>query len=289
MISALNQLVDLVERHLAEELDVDGLAASLGTTEYHLRRMFSSLAGMPLSEYVRRRRMTVAAAAVVRGEEDLLSIAVRHGYGSGEAFGRAFRAVHGAGPGDVRRDGGPLRTQPQLRFRLTVEGTHPMDTRLADRLAFRLAGHAARVPLIHQGVNPHIQQHIAALPQEEHLRLKALSDTEPRGLLQVSDGVDPDAREGSELTYLHGVALARDTPVPDGLDTIEVPAGMWAVFRISGPYPQALQTTWAATATEWFPSNPWRLRPGPSIVAFLERADDVSTATCELWLPVEPA
>ncbi|MFJ9797662.1 GyrI-like domain-containing protein [Streptomyces sp. NPDC101145] len=289
MISALNQLVDLVERHLAEEPDVDGLAASLGTTEYHLRRMFSSLAGMPLSEYVRRRRMTVAAAAVVRGEEDLLSIAVRHGYGSGEAFGRAFRAVHGAGPGDVRRDGGPLRTQPQLRFRLTVEGTHPMDTRLADRPAFRLAGHAARVPLIHQGVNPHIQQHIAALPQKEHLRLKALSDTEPRGLLQVSDGVDPDAREGSELTYLHGVALARDTPVPDGLDTIEVPAGMWAVFRISGPYPQALQTTWAATATEWFPSNPWRLRPGPSIVAFLERADDVSTATCELWLPVEPA
>ncbi|CAL9619077.1 AraC family transcriptional regulator [Streptomyces sp. enrichment culture] len=289
MISALNQLVDLVERHLAEELDLDGLAASLGTTEYHLRRMFSSLAGMPLSEYVRRRRMTVAAAAVVRGEEDLLSIAVRHGYGSGEAFGRAFRAVHGAGPGDVRRDGGPLRTQPQLRFRLTVEGTHPMDTRLADRPAFWLAGHAARVPLIHQGVNPHIQQHIAALPQEEHLRLKALSDTEPRGLLQVSDGVDPDAREGSELTYLHGVALARDTPVPDGLDTIEVPAGMWAVFRISGPYPQALQTTWAATATEWFPSNPWRLRPGPSIVAFLERADDVSTATCELWLPVEPA
>ncbi|MFJ6996528.1 GyrI-like domain-containing protein [Streptomyces sp. NPDC003090] len=289
MISALNQLVDLVEQHLAEELDLDGLAASLGTTEYHLRRMFSSLAGMPLSEYVRRRRMTVAAAAVVRGEEDLLTIAVRHGYGSGEAFGRAFRAVHGAGPGDVRRDGGPLRTQPQLRFRLTVEGTHPMDTRLADRPAFRLAGHAARVPLIHQGVNPHIQQHIAALPQEEHLRLKALSDTEPRGLLQVSDGVDPDAREGSELTYLHGVASARDTPVPDGLDTIEVPAGMWAVFRISGPYPQALQTTWAATATEWFPSNPWRLRPGPSIVAFLERADDVSTATCELWLPVEPA
>ncbi|MDT3728385.1 AraC family transcriptional regulator [Streptomyces sp. DSM 41972] len=289
MISALNQLVDLVEEHLAEELDVHGLAGALGTTEYHLRRMFSSLAGMPLSEYVRRRRMTVAAAAVVRGEEDLLSIAVRHGYGSSEAFGRAFRAVHGVGPGDVRRDGGPLRTQPQLRFRLTVEGSIPMDTRLVDRPVFRLAGHAARVPLIHQGVNPHIQEHIAALPQEEHLRLKALGDTEPEGLLQVCDDLDPDGREGSELTYLHAVALARDTPVPDDLDVIEVPAGRWAVFRTSGPHPQALQKTWAATATEWFPAHPWRLRPGPSIVAVLERADDFSTATCELWLPVEPA
>jgi AraC family transcriptional regulator len=289
MISALNRLVDLVEQHLTAELDVTGLAGTLGTTEYHLRRMFSSLAGMPLSEYVRRRRMTVAAADVVRGEDDLLSIAVRHGYGSTEAFGRAFRAVHGAGPGEVRRDGGPLRTQPQLRFRLTVEGSIPMDTRIIDRPAFRLVGHAARVPLVHQGVNPHIQQHITALPQPEHGRLKALSDTEPSGLLQVSDDLDPDAAEGSELTYLHGVAVAQDTPAPADLDSIGVPAGRWAVFRTAGPHPQALQEAWAATATEWFPSNPWRLRPGPSIVAIRERADDFSTATCELWLPVEPA
>ncbi|MFF5179519.1 GyrI-like domain-containing protein [Micromonospora sp. NPDC000316] len=289
MIAALNRLVDLVEEHLTEELDVNGLARSLGTTEYHLRRMFSSLAGMSLSEYVRRRRMTVAAADVVRGEGDLLSIAVRHGYGSTEAFGRAFRAVHGASPGDVRRDGGPLRSQPQVKFRLTVEGSIPMDTRIVDRPAFRLAGHAARVPFIHQGINPHIQQHISGLPMEAHLRLKALSDTDPAGLLQVSDNVEPDAAEGSELTYLHGVAVSRDTPIPDDLDAIEVPAGRWAVFRTSGPHPQALQDTWAATATEWFPSNPWRLRPGPSIVAILDRADDFSTATCELWLPVEPA
>jgi len=289
VISALNRLVDLVEEHIAEEFDVRGVAAEVGTTGYHLRRMFSSLAGMPLSEYVRRRRMTLAAADVVRGEDDLLTIAVRHGYGSTEAFGRAFRAVHGAGPGEVRREGGPLRTQPQLRFHLTVEGSVPMDTRLIDRPAFRLIGHAARVPLIHHGVNPHIQEHITALPPEEHPRLKALGDTEPGGLLQVSDDVDPDGREGTELTYLHGVAVSRDTPAPEDLDAIEVPAGKWAVFRTAGPHPQALQTTWAATATEWFPSNPWRLRPGPSIVAVLERADDFSTASCELWLPVEPA
>ncbi|MEU7632877.1 AraC family transcriptional regulator [Nocardia sp. NPDC049220] len=289
MISALNQLVDLVEEHLTEEFDVDGLARALGTTEYHLRRMFSSLAAMPLSDYVRRRRMTVAAADVIRGEDDLLSVAVRHGYGSTEAFGRAFRAVHGAGPSDVRRDGGPLRTQPQLRFRLTVEGNTPMDTRIVDRPAFRLVGHAARVPLIHQGINPHIQAHISALPQEEHLRLKALGDADPGGLLQVCDDLDPDGAEASELTYLHGVAVYRDTPTPDDLDAIDVPAGKWAVFHTAGPHPQALQQTWAATATDWFPSTPWRLRPGPSIVTVLERADDFSTATCELWLPVEPA
>ncbi|MEV0674984.1 AraC family transcriptional regulator [Actinosynnema sp. NPDC050436] len=289
MIAALNRLVDLVEEQLGEELDVDRLAKAVGTTGYHLRRMFSSLAGMTLSEYVRRRRMTVAAADVVRGRDDLLGIAVRFGYGSTEAFGRAFRAVHGAGPGEVRRHGGPLRTQPQLRFRLTVEGSVPVDTRIVERPAFRLIGHATRVPLIHRGVNPHIQRHVAALPPEEHARLKSLSAMEPAGLLQVCDDLDPDGVEGSELTYLHGVAVPGETSAPADLDAVEVPAGRWAVFRTSGPYPETLQNAWAATATEWFPSNPWRSRPGPSIVAVLDRAADFSTATCELWLPVEPA
>ncbi len=288
MISELNRLMEHIEAHLSDDLDVAGMGRALGTTEYHLRRMFSSLAGMPLSEYVRRRRMTVAAADVVAGAP-LLDVAVRFGYGSAEAFGRAFRAVHGASPAHVREHGGPLRTQPQLRLRLTVEGNTTMDTRITERPAFRLVGHTARVPLIHEGTNAHIQQFIASLPASEHERLKALGDTEPAGLLQVSADVDPDYAEGSELTYLHGVALAADSAAPADLDVIEVPAGTWAVFRVSGPYPAAVQEAYAASASEWFPSNPWRLRPGPSIVAVLDRAADFSTATVELWMPIERA
>lgn len=288
MIAILNRVVEYVELNLNADIDIDALASSLGTTEYHVRRMFSSLAGMPLSEYIRRRRMTVAAADL-RGTDSLLDIATRYGYGSAEAFGRAFRAVHGVSPGDVRRDGGPLRSQPQLRFRLTVEGNTPMDSRITDRPAFRLIGHAARVPLIHRGPNPHIQSHIAALPLTEHERLKSLNSIDPAGLLQVSADVDPDYTEGSELTYLHGVAVDGDASVPADLDVIDVPAGAWIVFQVSGDYPAALQATWAATATDWFPSNPWRLRPGPSIVSVLDRTADFTTATCELWLPIEPA
>jgi DNA gyrase inhibitor GyrI len=79
----------------------------------------------------------------------------------------------------------------------------------------------------------------------------------------VNADVDPDYTERSELTYLHGVAVSEGTPVPEDLDAIEVPAGTWAVFRTAGPYPAALQSTWAATAADWFPSNPWRLEARP--------------------------
>ena len=289
MIAGLNSVVDAIESRLESEpsasFDVVGLAHGLGTTEHRLRRMFASLAGMPLSEYVRRRRMSLAAADLVGGDERLLDLAVRYGYGSTEAFGRAFRAVHGAAPGDVRRAGGPLRTQPRIRVHLTVQGGHPMDTRITDLPAFRLVGHARTVPLVHEGVNPAIAEHVAAIPLEETVRLKGLNDIEPAGVLAVSDGLDPDRVEGSEFTYLHGVASTAEV---DGLDVVDAAAGTWAVFRSEGPHPAALQKAWSATATEWFPSHPWRLRPGPEIVATIAFDPEAATATCELWLPVEP-
>lgn len=285
MIGTLNALIDRVEAGASDDFDVAAFAREHGTTEYHLRRMFSTLAGMPLSEYVRRRRMTLAGAELAAGAANVLDVAVRHGYGSVEAFGRAFRSVHGISPVDARREGGPLRTQPTLRFRLSVEGSTPMDVTITTLPELILAGHATEVPLIHTGVNPHIQERIAAIPAAEHARLKALGDAQPAGILAVTADVDPDAPEGSPLTYLHGVALQESTPVPDDLDRIRLDGGSWAVFASSGPFPETLQNLWAATATEWFPSNPWRLRPGPSIVRYLEFSG--THASCELWLPVE--
>ncbi|WP_232717586.1 AraC family transcriptional regulator [Gordonia metallireducens] len=287
MIGTLNALIDLVDRNTDEPIDLAGFARSHGTTEYHLRRMFASLAGMPFSEYVRRRRMTLAATDLVSSDNGLLDLAVRYGYSSVEAFGRAFRSVHGVSPSDVRAHGGPFATQAVLRFRLTVEGSRPMDVTITDRPAFVLAGHAAQVPLIYEGVNPHIQQHIASIAPDEHARLKSLNGTQPAGILAVTDGSEPDATEGTSITYLHGVALQADSTVPEDLSSIPVSAGAWATFRSSGPFPQTLQETWAATATEWFPSNPWRLRPGPTFVRYLELTG--SHADAEIWMPVERA
>lgn len=287
MIAVLNALVGAVELNHDEALDLAAFAREHGTTQYHLRRMFAALAGVPFSEYVRRRRMTLAAADLLREDATVLDVAVRYGYGSAEAFGRAFRAVHGLGPAELRRHGGPLSTQPLLRFRLTVEGSVPMDVTITDRPAFTLAGHAAQVPLMHHGVNPHIQEHIASIPPEEHNRLKEMNDTEPAGILAVTSDLEPDAPEGSMLTYLHAVALSGGTRAPEDLDALAVSAGTWAVFHSSGPFPEALQRMWAATAAEWFPSNPWRMREGPTILRYLELTE--AHATCELWMPIEPA
>ncbi|MEU0136661.1 AraC family transcriptional regulator [Streptomyces sp. NPDC006296] len=284
MLERLNRAMEHIEAHLDEPLDVAGLARVAMTSEYHFRRMFSALAGLPLSEYVRRRRLTVAGAEVLAGERTLLDIATRYGYGSGEAFARAFRAVHGVGPGEARRTGAALHSQQRMSFRLIVEGTGSMRYRIVDKAGFRVVGRKARVPLVHEGANPAIAEFVRGIGPEVTGRITALADQEPAGIVGVSDQLDPSRAEGTELDYYHGVVTGAE--VPEDMDALDVPAGRWAVFAHSGPFPQSLQYLWRDVFTQWFPSNPYGSRPGPEILS-VRLSPDGKEADAELWIPVE--
>ncbi|MGA5068143.1 GyrI-like domain-containing protein [Streptomyces exfoliatus] len=284
MLERLNQALDHIEERLRGDLEAAELARITMTSEYHFRRLFSALAGMPLSEYVRRRRLTVAGAEVLAGERSLLEIAVRYGYGSGEAFARAFRAVHGVGPGEARRTGAALRSQPRMSFRLVVEGNSTMRYRVVEKEAFRVIGRGTRVPLVHEGENPAIAAHIRSIGQEALDRLALLSDGEPQGVVSAVTHLSESREEGAELDYWHGVVSGAD--VPDGFDALDVPAGTWAVFENEGPLPQAIQYLWRDVFTQWFPSNPYASRPGPELLSVRPSAD-WTTARAELWIPVE--
>ncbi|MEV5162218.1 AraC family transcriptional regulator [Streptomyces sp. NPDC053728] len=284
MLDRLNQAMEHIESHLDEPVDVAGLARIAVTSEYHFRRMFSALAGLPLSEYIRRRRLTVAGAEVLAGDRTLLDVATRYGYGSGEAFARAFRAMHGVGPGEARRTGAALHSQPRMSFRLVVEGSSSMRYRIVDKDAFRGVGRRARVPLVHEGANPAIADFIRSLPKDTVARIAALADQEPTGIVGVSDQLDPSRAEGTELDCYHGVVTGAE--VPEDMDALSVPAGMWAVFESSGPFPKTLQYLWRDVFAQWFPSNPYGSRPGPEILS-VRLSEDGQQADAELWIPVE--
>ncbi|MFJ8937780.1 GyrI-like domain-containing protein [Streptomyces sp. NPDC102365] len=291
MLERLNEALEHIESRLDQPIEVTELARIAMTSEYHLRRLFSALAGLPLSEYIRRRRLTVAGAEVLAGERTLLEIAVRYGYGSGEAFARAFRAVHGVGPGEARRTGTSLTSQPRLSFRLVIEGSSSMRYRIVRKEAFQVVGKRIRVPLVHEGMNPEIATFIRGLPPETLQRIKALSDPtgpsaqQPRGIVGVSDNLDPSRAEGTELDYYHAVVTDTGTTVPEDLDSLTVPPGTWAVFESSGPFPLALQHMWRDVFTQWFPSNPYESRPGPEILR-THLSPDATEADAELWIPV---
>lgn len=269
-----------IEEDLGGEVDVRQLARIAGTSEYHLRRMFSALAGIPLSEYVRRRRLTKAASEVLSGQDSLLDIAVRWGYGSNEAFARAFKAMHGVGPQEARVSRTPLRSQQILTFKLIVEGSTSMEYRIVEKDAFRVVGRGTRVPLVHLGMNPAIVEFIKGIGMPALERMKQLGDGEPDGLVALTSNQEGN-EEGDHLDYFHGVVTSKDAP--EDMEVMTVPKNTWAVFTSEGPYPETIQYMWRDVYTQWFPSNSYQSVEGPSM---LRTQIDGDTAKAELWIPV---
>ncbi|MFD8734186.1 GyrI-like domain-containing protein [Streptomyces sp. NPDC059618] len=290
MLERLNQALDHLEASLDGEVDIAEVARIAAVSEHHFRRLFSALAGMPLPVYVRRRRMTLAGAEVLAGELTLLDIAVRYGYGSGEAFARAFRSLHGIGPGEARRTGAVLTAQPRMSFRLVVEGSTAMRYRIVEKGAFRVVGRKARVPLVHDGVNAAAAAHLESLDERTVVRMKELAGREPArqepaGILSAAVYLTDSREEGTEADYWIGVVAGPDV-VADGLDALDVPAGTWAVFDSHGPYPSALQALWRDVFTQWFPSNLYTTRPGPELLRTRPVETGAETGS-QLWIPVE--
>ncbi|WP_310208579.1 AraC family transcriptional regulator [Paenarthrobacter nitroguajacolicus] len=278
-----NRAIEAIEQDLTSDIEVAALARIALTSEYHFRRMFSSLAGLPISEYIRRRRLTSATAEIIGGGT-VLAVAVRYGYASGEAFTRAFKAMHGLTPSEARQPGAVLHSQPQLRFHLRVEGKNTMKHRIEDKPAFRLIGVKARVPLVHEGPNQSIIDFQRGLDPAVTQRMLGLADLDPSGPLSVTDNIDEQRTEGSELDYWHAVASSQTAP--QGLDFLDVPGGLWVVFETEGKFPDVLQNMWADAATEWFPANPYRWAPGPEMLSV--RVEEGGThGRGQLWIPVE--
>jgi AraC family transcriptional regulator len=284
-----NEALRRIEDNLDGEIDVAALALVAQTSEYHFRRMFSTLSGLPLSEYVRRRRLTLATAEILDGDAGVLEVAVRYGYGSADAFTRAFKAMHGMTPTEARQPGAVLRSQPRMSFHLTIKGRSDMRHRLTEIDAFRLVGRTTRIPIVYEGHNTAIADFRKSLPEDLNDRLRALADVEALpGLLFATANQEGDGPDDSWCDYYHSVATTVPAgALPDDLAVLEVPAATWIAFRGEGPFPHALQNLWAESFSEWFPSNPYRVLPGPSLLSILDRSDDCSSGTGELWMPVE--
>lgn len=284
-IQQFNQAMHYIDTHLAGTIDFQIVAQLACCSEYHFRRMFSFLAGMTVSEYIRRRRLSEAAVELRQSDIKVIDLALKYGYDAPDAFSRAFRKLHGVTPTEARRGDAALKAIPPVTFQLTVQGGHTMDYRLIDKPAFYFAGIKKRVTLIYEGVNPAIAAMWDTLTQDDLATLKGLSAVEPRGLLLASTNFSESRAEGSELDQWIGVATAQ--PEVDGWDVLPVPASTWGVFTVRGPFPETLQQTWARIFAEWFPASGYEISEGPEILWNEGKDTSLPNYHSEIWLPIK--
>lgn len=122
ILKMMNEVIDYVEDHLESEIDCDEITKTSGYSWFYLQRLFTGIAGITLSEYIRRRRMTLAASEVMDGGIRILDLAMKYGYESADSFSRAFRNVHGVSPSEARKEKGTLKMYQPMSFVISVKG-----------------------------------------------------------------------------------------------------------------------------------------------------------------------
>lgn len=274
-VNRLNEAISYLEAHLTEETDYEALGRIACCSSYHFQRMFAYMAGVTLSEYIRRRKMSLAAADLQNGGK-VIDIALKYGYSSPTAFNRAFQAVHGIAPSALRNEGVSVRSYPPITFTISVKGAEEMQYRIETKEAFRIVG--TSVPIHHE-----MEKNFEVLPAKWDeaaangtlQTLVSMMDTQPMGILGVC--VCNDAEE-----WRYFIAAATTKPAGE-LEEYTVPAATWAIFPGSGTN-QSIQQLEQRIFTEWLPSSGYEYANAPDIEVYL--SPDPENARYEVWIPV---
>lgn len=284
-LARLNLALAYIEENLTGDIDFAEIERLALCSEYHFRRMFSYLAGVPLSEYVRRRRLTLAAFDLQQTDALVIDTALKYGYNSPDSFSRAFTSLHGVTPTEARDAGRPLKAFPRLTFRLAIQGVSEMNYRIEEKDGFRVVGLMKRVPLVYEGVNPAIAEMWQSLDDELITTLKSLSNIEPAGLISASTNFSEGRLDGGELDQYIGAATTKVT-YPADLAVLEVPPLTWAVFESVGPFPETLQNIWGRIYAEWFPTSGYEQVNGPELLWNENKDVTAPQFRSEIWIPV---
>ncbi len=272
----LNEALAYIEEHLTDEIEYEQLGKIACCSSYHFQRMFAYMAGIPLSEYIRRRKMSLAAVDLQKKEEKVIEIAGKYGYQSPTAFNRAFQAVHGIAPSAVKKEGVTVKSFPPITFKIIVKGVEEMKYRVETKEAFRIVG--VSVPL-----EKEIEKNFAVIPakwgeisQNGTLgRLIGMMDRPTMGVLGVST-----CNDAEPWRYYIAVSTSQEC---DGLEEYQVPAATWAIFSGEGTN-QSIQELERRIVTEWLPTSGYEYGNAPDVEVYLN--PDPQNAQYEVWIPV---
>ena len=285
----LNDALRYIEENLEGEIDQEHTAKIACCSAFHFQRMFSYMAGVPLSEYIRRRRMTKAAFDLQNTGDKVIEIALKYGYDSPTAFNRAFQSIHGVSPSAARHDGVVLKAYHPISFKITIRGEAEMNYRIEHHDAFRIVGPKLTCPW-----SPEKQEGFTLVPKfwGEHFQkgtiptLCKIMNKQPMGILGVSVG-DWHGDFNTVGNFEYYIAVSSDRPVPEGMSEYEIPACTWAIFECKGPMPGAIQAMQQRVVTEWLPNSGYQYADAPDIEQYMEGDQSSEDYVCYIWMPVK--
>ncbi len=279
----LGAAIDCIEADLSGELDLAEAARRAACSPFYFQRLFSIVTGMTVGEYVRRRRLTLAAAELASGNAKVIDVALKYGYDSPDAFTRAFRALHGVTPRAAREPGVALAACPRVSFHVELKGGNDMDYKLIEKPGFEVALTTRRFTT-QSDRNfrdiPRWWQEFTASPDLE--KMLSLAGHKP-GAVTGGEILGMCFADDQPVDFAYGIAVELPAGADAGpFEQKTVPAAAWAVF----PCTLAdLQDVTRRIFSEWFPAVPFEHADKPELEVYLPGPSG-DAMKCEIWIPV---
>lgn len=283
-VKQLNEVMSYIEENLVGEISHKEISRIARCSIYNFQRMFSYIADKSLSEYIRSRRLTLAAFDILNSSERIIDIALKYGYESQEAFSRAFRAFHGILPSMVRNDTVQLKSCPKLSFQITIKGENHMNYQIEQWPAFKVMGISNKIKT--SKAFEIVSQIWESAWKDGTMKrfIEHFPDYRPAGFLGIAAGGQWGNSE--DMDYIIAVTNFVDVPECQHITALEgmvensYPAATWAIFEANGELPEAIQKVYKQFYTEWLPNSGYVLTDLPVIECYMQENHQ------EIWIAV---
>lgn len=280
ILMMMNEVIKYVEDHLESKIDCEEITKISGYSWFYIQRLFSGIAGITLSEYIRRRRMTLSASELIDSGIRILDLAVKYGYESADSFSRAFRNVHGVSPSEARKGKGALKTYQPMSFKISISGEKEITYRIESYDEMRIIGivrHFKAPENNELDVNTFWNQ---LYSDGTHNRIAELADGDISGVHGFLHVIDNE-------TVDYTIAAFSEKEVPDGMEVYTVPKSKWAIFEGKGSIGIEIGEVWRRIYSEWLPSTKYSHAGTMEIECFKygdnKRDEDF---IFEIWIPI---
>jgi len=290
-LQRMNGVISYIEDNLDSDIDFEKVAKIACCSSYHFQRMFSFIIDVPLSEYIRRRRLTLAAFELQNSNVKIIDLSLKYGYDSPNSFTRAFQNLHGVTPSVARDKGVQLKAYPRISFHISIKGDVEMNYKIEERPGFKVFG----VEEIINSVNENNFKQVPEFWRRCHTdgtcdRLSAIEvSSQVKGLCRLNAAMCYSDTGRDTFPYMIGVVdFEGKTEVPAEFTIVNIKPYTWAIFKTDEhgleDAPQKIQPVWKRIFPEWFPTSGYEHADGPELELTYEVSEN--RFYTEVWIPV---
>lgn len=282
-VESIQKAIDFMEDHILDQMTIEEIAQHANASAFHFQRTFTILTNITVGEYLRRRRLTLAAKELSATDSKIIDLAFKYGYETPEAFTKAFRRQHGITPSNARKYIGKLKLYERLVIQVILKGAEPMKYNVIEKEPFQIVG---------------IKQEFSCANWEQSIGIskmweKANTDGTCEALSKVNNGqvkgmLGVCIGEQGEQSIDYWIATESNAEAPDSFLSMVIPASKWVVFEIHGPMPDAMQNGWKQIFSEWFPTSGYEHAGLPELEVYPDQNNPSSPDYySEIWVPVK--